>query len=79
MGARCRYTTFREYRLLASSSTPRGLTRMTGNHVADERLAKYSKGLLDEPELGEVEEHLLICEQCRMRLTEFDDEWGLNG
>lgn len=52
---------------------------MTGNHVADERLAKYSKGLLDEPELGEVEEHLLICEQCRMRLTEFDDEWGLNG
>jgi anti-sigma factor ChrR (cupin superfamily) len=48
-------------------------------HVPDEWLAEYSKGRLDEPQLGEVEEHLLICERCRVRLTEFDDKWGLNG
>jgi anti-sigma factor RsiW len=49
------------------------------DHLTDERLAEYSKGRLDEPQLGEVEEHLLICERCRVRLTEFDDRWGLNG
>ena len=48
-------------------------------HLTDERLAEYSKGRLDEPQLGEVEEHLLMCERCRVRLTEFDNEWGLNG
>ena len=48
-------------------------------HVPDERLAEYSKGLLMEPQLESVEEHLLICERCRVRLTEFDNEWGLNG
>ena len=52
---------------------------MINEHVPDERLAQYSKGLLDEPQLGDVEEHLLICERCRLRLTEFDNEWGLNG
>ena len=49
------------------------------DHVQDERLAEYSKGLMVEPELGEVEEHLLVCDRCRDRLTEFDNEWGLNG
>ncbi len=48
-------------------------------HVPDEWLADYSKGLLEEPRLGEVEEHLLICEECRLRLTKLDNEWGLNG
>jgi anti-sigma factor RsiW len=48
-------------------------------HVPDQRLAEYSKGRLAEPQLGEVEEHLLICERCQVRLTEFDNEWGLNG
>ena len=52
---------------------------MINDHVQDERLAEYSKGLLEEPALGDVEEHLLTCEQCRSRLTEFDNEWGLNG
>ena len=52
---------------------------MMTEHVQDEQLAEYSKGLLDELQLGEVEEHLLICERCRERLTEFDNEWGLNG
>jgi anti-sigma factor ChrR (cupin superfamily) len=49
------------------------------DHVPDERLANYSQGLLQEPQLGEVEEHLLICEVCRVRLTEYDNKWGLNG
>ena len=49
------------------------------DHLTDERLTAYSKGLLDEPQLGQVEEHLLICERCRVRLTKFDGEWGLNG
>jgi anti-sigma factor RsiW len=48
-------------------------------HVPDIWLAEYSKGVLEEPRLGEVEEHLLTCERCRTRLTEFDNEWGLNG
>ncbi len=52
---------------------------MTSDHVTDERLAEYSKGLLAEPQLGDLEEHLLVCEKCRARLTEFDNQWGLNG
>ena len=52
---------------------------MMPEHIPDVRLADYSKGLLEEPQLGEVEEHLLICERCRARLTELDNEWGLNG
>jgi anti-sigma factor RsiW len=60
-------------------STSRGSTRLIADHVPDDRLENYSRGLLQEPQLGEVEEHLLICERCRMRLTEFDAEWGLNG
>jgi len=62
-----------------SMSTPRASMRIVTDHVPDERLAEYSKGLLEEPRLGEVEEHLLVCERCRVRLTEFDNEWGLNG
>ncbi len=52
---------------------------MVGGHISDEWLAQYSEGRLTEPQLGQVEEHLLICEQCCVRLTEFDDLWGLNG
>ena len=52
---------------------------MPTDHVPDEWLADYSKGTLAEPRLGQVEEHILLCEQCQKRLTEFDDKWGLNG
>jgi len=52
---------------------------MMFDHISDERLARYSEGRLEEPELGQVEEHLLICEHCCARLTKFDDAWGLNG
>ncbi len=52
---------------------------MMFEHISDERLAQYSEGRLEEPDLGQVEEHLLICEQCCTRLSKFDDAWGLNG
>jgi anti-sigma factor ChrR (cupin superfamily) len=55
-------------------SAPRASTRIMTDHVPNERLAEYSKGLLEEPHVGEVEEHLLICGQCRMRLTDCDNE-----
>ena len=54
-------------------------TQLRGDHISDEWLDAYSKGQIEEPHLGEVEEHLLVCESCRARLTEFDDVWGLNG
>ena len=52
---------------------------MPTDHVPDEWLAEYSEGTLQEPRLGELEEHLLVCEGCRKKLTELDDRWGLNG
>jgi hypothetical protein len=58
---------------------PRYAPVIISEHISDERLAQYSEGRLVEPQLGEVEEHLLICEQCCARLTKFDDTWGLNG
>ncbi len=52
---------------------------MPNDHIPAEWLAAYSKGDLEEPRLSQVEEHLLVCENCRQRLTEFDNQWGLNG
>jgi anti-sigma factor ChrR (cupin superfamily) len=49
------------------------------DHVPDDWLEQYSKGTLEAARLAQVEEHLLICEQCRERLTKLDDTWGLNG
>jgi len=43
-------------------------------HPDDEALELYALGRLDEPELGELEEHILICAGCQDRLdqaTEF--------
>jgi hypothetical protein len=54
-------------------------TQPPGNHVPEEWLDQYSRGALQEPLLGQLEEHLLICEQCCERLNKFDDSWGLNG
>jgi hypothetical protein len=48
-------------------------------HIDDNLLSQYSTGVLEEPALGQIEEHLLVCEQCCARLTVFDDAWGLNG
>ena len=44
------------------------------DHSPDEWLKLYSEGGLREPRLGQVEEHLLICERCRGRLTTFDQQ-----
>lgn len=49
---------------------------MTMNHISDDWLVLYSVGFLDEPELGQTEEHLLICQGCRDRLVAFDEAWG---
>ncbi len=45
-------------------------------HISDEWLNEYSLGDSEEPRLGRVEEHLLICEGCRDRLTIFDRNNG---
>jgi hypothetical protein len=52
---------------------------MIPEHVPDEWLSQYSRGGLEESRLEQVEEHLLICEECCQRLTKLDDAWGLNG
>ncbi len=38
-------------------------------HVTGDQLESYALGRLDEAELGEFEDHLLICEQCREALS----------
>ena len=52
---------------------------MMTDHIPEEWLAQYSQWRLEEPELGQVEEPLLICKRRCDRLTEFDDTRGLNG
>ena len=42
-------------------------------HPEEETLELYALGRLDEPELGEVEEHILICAPCQERLDEATD------
>jgi hypothetical protein len=44
----------------------------TQTHVTDEALELYSLGRLDEPKTSELEEHILICEDCQHRLGEED-------
>jgi anti-sigma factor RsiW len=45
---------------------------VAADHISDEWLHEYSQGDLEEPRMGRVEEHLLICEQCRRRVIAFD-------
>jgi len=42
-------------------------------HLDEGELEQYSMGELPESELGALEEHLLVCELCRLRLDETDD------
>ncbi len=44
----------------------------TGAHADDETLERYSIGKLAEPELGRLEEHLLLCPQCKERAEAVD-------
>jgi anti-sigma factor RsiW len=41
-------------------------------HCAEDQLESYARGVLEEPAAAPVEEHLLICEACRDRLSEHD-------
>ncbi len=41
-------------------------------HASDECLEQYTLGSLEEPLLGELEEHLLLCSQCQDHLREID-------
>ncbi len=44
----------------------------TNGHASDECLEQYAQGSLEEPLLGEIEEHLLLCSQCQENLKEID-------
>lgn len=48
------------------------MPEMVGQHPSDDDLELYALGRLTEPDLGRVEEHLLVCEECRVRLDEED-------
>ena len=43
-----------------------------GDHASDEALEQYAMHSLVEPQLGEIEEHLLVCSQCQRQLEEID-------
>jgi hypothetical protein len=40
-----------------------------GYHATDDALERYAMGRSPEPELAELEEHLLVCESCQDRLA----------
>ena len=42
-------------------------------HPDDEIIERYAMNRLEEPELGEVEEHVLICEPCQDRVAEAEE------
>jgi len=44
----------------------------TNDHASEESLEHYALGLLEEPLLGEIEEHLLLCSRCQDQLKEID-------
>jgi anti-sigma factor RsiW len=41
-------------------------------HPAEDDLELCALNRLPQPDLGRVEEHLLVCEECRTRLTDID-------
>ena len=53
-----------------------GVAPVIFGHVSDDLCGSTVFGVRKEPELSQVEQHLLICEIRRARLTEFDDTWG---
>jgi len=44
----------------------------TNGHPSEESLESYALGSLEEPVLGELEEHLLLCSRCQDQLKEID-------
>jgi len=43
------------------------------HHPGDDALELYSLGTLSESETGPIEEHLLVCEACQLKLQETDE------
>ena len=43
-----------------------------GPHLNEDEVERYSIGSVSEPELAPLEEHLLLCETCQIRVTETD-------
>jgi hypothetical protein len=43
-------------------------------HATEELLEEYSFGRIHEPQLGWLEEHLLICPQCQSALDDVDED-----
>ncbi len=46
---------------------------MAAAHIDDDALEAYSLGRLADAEAAPIEEHLLVCAECRDRLTGWDD------
>jgi len=42
-------------------------------HASENALEEYALGRLLEPELASLEEHLLLCDECRERLRAVDE------
>ncbi|MDZ7638361.1 MAG: hypothetical protein U5J83_08950 [Bryobacterales bacterium] len=42
-------------------------------HIDEDLLELYAMGRLPETQAAPLEEHLLLCEQCRESLTQLDD------
>ena len=40
------------------------------HHIPDRDLERYHLGRIDGPELAVVEEHLLLCPKCQVKLSE---------
>lgn len=49
---------------------------MSPYHVEDDGLELYALGRLTEADAAPVEEHLLVCEECRVRLAGWDEYVG---
>jgi len=45
---------------------------MSASHIADEALERYSLQRSSDEEIETVEEHLLVCDECRARLDRAD-------
>lgn len=45
---------------------------LTSRHPGEDELELYCLDRLDEPQAAPIEEHLLVCEACRQRVTDLD-------
>ncbi len=43
------------------------------DHISEEQLEAHSLNRLEPSETGRAEEHLLVCEPCRQRLSKIDE------